>query len=382
MKDAKLFLSTSIKSFACLSLCFLYSIIIKANQFSPYSSKFGYISNKEFIQNPSLEKSILKQARSSSTACEPKEYSHFSICSFTRIDKDIVATAGHCIENLYHDRVQKKNLEKLKNFVFVFPDSDSSKLRYFDKLLFFRSIPRHFDLAAIQLKPESTTTRDEKNEPKSSNSIAPSKNNYILLGFPLHSPLRVELTAEPLSNYTSRTFSLPIHSFQGNSGAPLFDVKIAKLLGINISGTPDMKYDSAKKCYRHLTKSEKEASLSLFQSIEGIQEANFNIQNTFEDEIHSLVQYQLKFNNVNQDSLPTSLIAIQNTLHNLKDDLNDLNEIIASQNISTNSIIKAYEYANKFKHEKLTSFLKKILLQRRKNEILSSHFNAGPSYEF
>ncbi|MEC9282965.1 MAG: hypothetical protein VX642_09645 [Bdellovibrionota bacterium] len=356
---------------------------IQADEIVNYSTQLGYITTQEILSDPSLENSVLRNSATSTNFCEQQEYTHYSICSFTKLSENLVATAGHCIEKLYHNRVQKKNLEKLKQFVFVYPDFKTTKLKFFDKLLFFRSIPRHFDIAIIQLKADSESIPTSLNTFMNLDFISSKRDHYAFLSYPLHRPIKVELTQKKSVKYSSRTFYLPIHSLQGSSGAPLFDLSTGELMGINISGTPDRKYDPEKQCYRELSKSEKKHSISLFQRLENLLSGNYKIQNTFEDEIHSLIQYHFKYSKLAQQTkLPESLVLHRDSLEKLKNNFKEINEIIEHHNISNDSLVEALNYSNSYKHQELSKFLNNIILQRRKHEILSSHFSTGPTYKF
>ncbi len=165
-------------------------------------------------------------------------------CSGFAISKDLIVTAGHCID--------KKNLT---DFVIVFD------FKMVDKGVVKNEfapgdIYSPIAIASTGLNQQGVdyaVLRVNRKIPKNRISFVREKKvrdgePVFVIGHPCGLPLKVANTAKVIDNKNPLFFSADLDTYGGNSGSPVYD-SAHQIVGILVRGATDFKYDFKNKCY-------------------------------------------------------------------------------------------------------------------------------------
>jgi hypothetical protein len=176
-------------------------------------------------------------------------HAYKSACSGFLVGKDLLATAGHCMDNQF----------SCDNQLIAFDvDADSEISRGFktqeENIYHCKEIVAHFkqkgsmkDYAVIRLDRE---TDRQPLKVRTSGKIT-TKDQVFLLGHPLGLPLVFSPSAEISDNSNPVYFKTRVNSFRGNSGSPLFNAKTFLVEGILVRGEEDLQFDEINQCQRY-----------------------------------------------------------------------------------------------------------------------------------
>lgn len=175
-------------------------------------------------------------------------------CSASLIDKDLILTAGHCV-----DKGGKLNLEE---FVAVFDykisDHDqnsftvdeNSVYQLISAPVFDFDFPGDNDVATIKLDRE---VKGRKILEIDYQRITLGKEIYML-GFPFGLPMKYTdngFVTKETGNFgdAKDSFTSDLDSFSVNSGSSVFDKETNKIIGVLVRGTgSNYEYDETRKC--------------------------------------------------------------------------------------------------------------------------------------
>ncbi len=165
-------------------------------------------------------------------------------CSGFAVSKDIIVTAGHCID--------KRNLA---NFVIVFDFKMVSKGIVKNEYA-PSDIYSPVAIASSGLNSKGVdyaVLRVNRKIPKNRIGLVRDKKivdgePIFVIGHPCGLPLKVANEAKVIDNKNSLFFSADLDSYGGNSGSPVYD-SMHQIVGILVRGATDFKYDFKNRCY-------------------------------------------------------------------------------------------------------------------------------------
>lgn len=171
-------------------------------------------------------------------------------CSGAWIGKDLVLTAGHCV-----------NSQDDCNSMFVaFGYEVSSPEKYVTELpsrnvyacrtlLHREHNPLGADFSIIQLDREVVGHIPLKIARHT--QAIPNGTALMLAGFPMGLPLKLDLEGKVRNNSPSAYFVGAFDSFQGNSGSAIINLRSGELEGIFVRGEKDFEMKNGCFVYRH-----------------------------------------------------------------------------------------------------------------------------------
>jgi V8-like Glu-specific endopeptidase len=180
--------------------------------------------------------------------CQKTRYEEapsLSGCTGFLVGEDLIATAGHCIENV----------DRCENMSIVFDVSEeqvvsqgykvSQKNIYNCKKVIAQEMSDERDFALIQLDKKVSGRLPLKLNLKDNVSLGAK---VFMLGHPLGLPM-IYSRPGPVNVINDYSFKAQIDSFSGNSGSPVFDAKTLEVVGILVRGEEDFLKDEEKQCY-------------------------------------------------------------------------------------------------------------------------------------
>lgn len=178
--------------------------------------------------------------------CSSEKFYHqpaAAMCSGFLVGEDLMATAGHCIN--------ENNCDGMA-FAFNFamksesqaPQSLDKDDVYFCSKVVAHELSRTVDYALVKLdrpvvghEPLKLATQD-----------AQALDNLIVVGHPSGLPTKVTVEAQVRSS-NENYFVANLDTYGGNSGSAVFNAETLEVLGILVRGETDFRYDYAQKCY-------------------------------------------------------------------------------------------------------------------------------------
>ncbi len=208
------------------------------------------------------------------------DQTHIAICSGFLVGKDILVTAGHCIETA----------DDCKNFKWVFDYTNESQLLNRDNVYGCEKVISRLrkennfvlrDYAIIKLDREVEDRTPLKFRTK---GRVRKGTPLILIGHPTGLPLKYDANATvarkwnkyEVQNLKTRFFTFfkrnsyftaRLDAFAGNSGSPVINANTGKVEGILVAGSNDYIYDGNNECVRveRFTDSDREAQEIVFK---------------------------------------------------------------------------------------------------------------------
>ncbi len=167
-----------------------------------------------------------------------------AVCSGFLVGKDLIVTAGHCIED------QSGCDQYLWAFDYKMTDENSpivlSKNNvYRCKSIVERQLSNEYDYALIRLDREVSDRRPL--EVRKTGKVA-NKANLVVIGHPSGLPTKISDGAYVRKNTSKGYFSANLDTYGGNSGSAVFDSKTGLVEGILVRGENDFTYDSDRSC--------------------------------------------------------------------------------------------------------------------------------------
>jgi V8-like Glu-specific endopeptidase len=167
-----------------------------------------------------------------------------AVCSGFLVGKDLIVTAGHCIED------QAGCDQYLWAFDYKMSDETSPILLskdnvYHCKSIVERQLNNEFDYALIRLDREVSDRHPL--EFRKTGKVA-NKANLVVIGHPSGLPTKISDGAYVRRNTSKGYFSANLDTYGGNSGSAVFDSKTGVVEGILVRGENDFTYDSARSC--------------------------------------------------------------------------------------------------------------------------------------
>jgi len=208
--------------------------------------------------------------------CESEPYyeqTAGATCSAFLVSNNMVATAGHCIDNFNCDK---------KAFVFDFammtpqsnPQNLSSDLVYFCDRVIARELNSVADYALVQLDRIV-----QNREPLKLATQVPDINSEVtVIGHPAGIPTKVAAGAQVRSHQTGH-FVASLDTYGGNSGSAVFSSTTLEVVGILVRGEKDYNYDSELRCNISNTCDDDSCRGEDVTHIEYIREALVQVQN-------------------------------------------------------------------------------------------------------
>lgn len=171
-----------------------------------------------------------------------------AMCSGFLVGKDLLLTAGHCIENMKdcesNSWVFNYSNDSAVNSVFEINKQDIYKCsQIVSRTLDSRT---ENDFALIKLDRE--TNRAPLTYRKSG-KVGDSA-NLVVIGHPSGLPTKISDGANVRANKNKFYFQANLDTFGGNSGSAVFDTATGVVEGILVRGERDYVMDSVSNCYR------------------------------------------------------------------------------------------------------------------------------------
>ncbi|MDO9181187.1 MAG: serine protease [Bacteriovorax sp.] len=220
------------------------------------SKSIALIVSKDAVQKNFLYSLIKGQVLSDTTGinlCLDEVFSnHHTVygCTGFLIGEDLLASAGHCFMN------QSDCDNKLIAFNVQTRNETKNGYRIFNKNIYECSeIINHVfdddgiqDYSVIRLKKKASGIKPLKLRRKG--QIATS-DQVFMIGHPLGLPLVKTTNAIVNDISEAHSFKTTLDSFEGNSGAPVFNSKTFEVEGVLVRGEEDFLQDQAHQCYRY-----------------------------------------------------------------------------------------------------------------------------------
>ncbi len=195
----------------------------------------------------------LKEAKNTCSNSKFSTQPTSGFCSAFAVSKNIIVTAGHCLEDYDINNPSESNIK----FLFGFKKVNSRIPYRFSKENVFtikeiisiqRNNQSNLDYAVIRTNEDISS---EKFLSIDTNFVKENLNVYTI-GHPSHLPLKVADNAFVRSDgINDFQFRVNLDAFGGNSGSPVFSVKNDKVVGVLVDGEIDYVYDSRihRQCY-------------------------------------------------------------------------------------------------------------------------------------
>ncbi len=187
-----------------------------------------------------------KYGKSNNLCSEESFYQQPSLagCSGVLIAEDLIATAGHCVNNTAGC--------KRSSFVFDYKMTDSNtppiasvyENVYNCKEIVKRELSETVDYAIIRLDRPV-----KKRIPvKLQHSSVQEGDELFVIGHPAGLPTKFADGAK-VRTVSSTHFSANLDTYEGNSGSAVFNAKTLEMVGVLVRGSDDFIYDRKRKCY-------------------------------------------------------------------------------------------------------------------------------------
>lgn len=218
------------------------------------------IADRVVTTKPGLLETVASPLWQSHLLCKDENFSSqisVAFCSGVLIAQDIVATAGHCVQEVAHNP-RSLPLSAIR-FVFGFTaeNHEDPGRSQFDEQQIYRGA------AVLGGRIQSTSQGTEDwaairlDRPVPSEIARPVLLNtkgveagarIYVIGYPSGIPLKYAPGAEVRDASGESSFVSNLDAFQGNSGSGVFLSSSNELVGLLVKGDTDYYYDSAKRC--------------------------------------------------------------------------------------------------------------------------------------
>lgn len=170
-------------------------------------------------------------------------------CSGFLVGKDLLVTAGHCVENSYDCNSYRWVFDYNQSSIETNGLSISAKNIYSCKTIVSRALngDSGLDYALIQLDRE-VTDREPLKVRREGKVRRGAK--LLVIGHPSGLPTKVSAGARVRLNSKETYFESNLDTFGGNSGSAVFNAKTGEVEGILVRGATDYKYDRKNSCMR------------------------------------------------------------------------------------------------------------------------------------
>lgn len=183
-------------------------------------------------------------------------------CTGFLVAPDLLVTAGHCIQG---------DLDCFgKKIIFEVSSKNQSKdgYRVYSKNVFSckeivaQNANNDEDYALIRLERKASGRKSLRLNTKGKIT---DDSKVFMLGHPLGMPLIYSKSVGITKNDNENLFQVPLDSFEGNSGSPVFNAKTLEVEGILVNGQSDLFFDSQKGCYRNTVYDEERGAEGVFR---------------------------------------------------------------------------------------------------------------------
>lgn len=220
------------------------------------SESVAMIVSKDAVENKFLSAVIkanpMTESRGANLCPDAKFADHHSLnsCTGFLIAPDLVASAGHCF--MSEEDCANKNI--------IFEVQAKNEIAEGYKVLkravyeCKEIVKSHFeadtmsDFAVVRLKKRVTDRVPLKLRQKGMINLGDS---VFMIGHPLGLPQVYSSKSFVSDIENEHFFKASLDSFEGNSGAPVFNAKTFEVEGILVRGEDDFVEDSSKQCYRY-----------------------------------------------------------------------------------------------------------------------------------
>lgn len=212
-----------------------------------------YKDNLKVNQNQ-YELGLSPYTESGFTGCQNEKFRQQKVggwCTGFLVAPDVIATAGHCIEN---DSDAKNTA-----FVFGFSMKDSSNINsnfkanqvyYGKKLLAHALTSNGEDYALVQLAKKVDLPGTKPLKVRASGSA--NVNDLIgVIGYPSGLPIKITYgQSTRILESTAKLYRTNLDTYSGNSGSPVFNASSGLVEGILVRGASDFVVDRSSQCFR------------------------------------------------------------------------------------------------------------------------------------
>lgn len=171
-----------------------------------------------------------------------------AMCSGFLVGKDLLLTAGHCIESM-KDCEENSWVFGYSNEFREIPNFEIKKKDvYRCSQIISRDLDNRTNNDFALIKLERETDRDPLAYRK--NGKVGDRSSLVVIGHPSGLPTKISDGAFVRANTNKYYFQANLDTFGGNSGSAVFDATTGTVEGILVRGERDYVMDSVSNCYR------------------------------------------------------------------------------------------------------------------------------------